>query len=71
MVDAQLYSNIIRQMSEISDRIHQLLSELRPITNQISIGGRDPAILEKNSRLQADISRLDELRERLQELFPG
>ncbi len=71
MVDAQLYSNIITQMSEISDRIQELLSELQPITNQISIGGRDPAILEKNSRLQADISQLDELRERLQELFPG
>ncbi len=71
MVDAQLYSNIIRQMSEISDRIQELLSELQPITNQIPIGGRDRAILEKNSRLQADISRLDELRERLQELFPG
>lgn len=69
MIDTQLYSDIIRQMSGISDRIQQLLSELQPITNQISIAARDPAILEMNNRLQAEISRLDELREPLQNLL--
>lgn len=65
------YSDIIDQMSEISERIYRLLSELRPITNQISTGARDPAILEKNNQLQNEIARLDELRERLQELLSG
>ena len=60
------YSDIIHQMSEITERIHRLLGELRPITDQISAGAFDSAIFEKNNRLQSEIARLDELRDRLQ-----
>ena len=69
MIDTQSYSDIIGKMSEYSDLIHQLLSELRPITDQITAGARNSAILEKNNRLQAAIAQLDELRETLRKLL--
>ncbi len=68
MINTQSHADIIRQISEICDRIQQILSELRPITNQSSIWAHDPAILEKEKRLQAEISRLHELREPLRKL---
>ncbi len=60
-----LYSNILQRMIDISGRIVSLLGELRPVTDQIDAGFRDPDILEKNNRLQAEIARLDELRDEL------
>ncbi len=59
------YSDVFRQWVETSDRLNERMGELRPINMQIDDGNRDVAILEENSRLQGEISRLHERREEL------
>ena len=62
MSSPQSYSVIIQHMTEISERIRWLLSELQPITDQIMSGNYGHSILEKNVTLQEEIGRLDDLR---------
>ena len=50
----------IDQISDIARRIVQRLDELRPVAEQIEAGSRDPALLEKNRRLQEEINSLHE-----------
>ena len=59
------YSDVFRQWVETSERLNKRLDELRPINTQVSDGNRDAAILEENSRLQDEISRLQERRDEL------
>ena len=59
--------DIIDQSSDIARRIVRLLGELRPVTEQIIAGNRDPAILAKERRLQDKIARLDEQRDMLRD----
>ena len=59
------YSEVFRQWVETSEQLNKRLEELRPISMQIDDGNHDPAILETNSRLQDEISRLHERRDKL------
>ena len=59
------YTDVFRQWVETSERLNNRLDELRPINMQDSDGNRDAAILEENSRLQDEISRLHERRDEL------
>ena len=65
MTDVASFSHILDQISDTSRQIVQLVDELRPVTEQIMAGNRDPAILEKNNRIQEAIARLDGLRDQL------
>ena len=55
----------VQQIADIASRINRLQDRLAPITERINFGERDPAVLEENNRLQAEISRLHEEREHL------
>ena len=59
------YSDVFRQWVETSERLNKRLDELRPMNMQIDDGNRDAAVLEENSRLQDEISRLHERRDEL------
>ena len=59
------YATVLDQIGDAALRIKQLVYELQPVTDRITAGDRDPAILEKNERIQSEILRLDELRKQL------
>lgn len=64
MSDNELF-HVQAGIDGINGEIARLLAELAPVTERISGGARDRATLEKNNRLQEQISRLHDLRESL------
>ncbi len=65
MKDTTLYFHILDQIGEIASRIKQLADEQRLVTEQFNAGSGDAAILKKDSRLQDEIVRLLEQRDKL------
>jgi hypothetical protein len=63
MTDIDKLKAVLDEMSAITKDIGRLLNELKPVAASLMQGNRDPALLYKNTQLQAKIDALHELRE--------